>query len=84
MVSVAISSLGCTHLFFIESQLTTVTACSVSIFFQPLDLNSVDYEVWGILQRRVYRSRIRDVDHLKQLLVEEWCQFDQNIIDRAV
>jgi len=48
------------------------------------DPNPVDFEVWGMLQQRVYRSRIRDVDHLKQHLIEEWCCFDQNIIDRAV
>jgi len=50
------------------------------------DLNpvDVDYEVWGVLQQRVYRRRIRDVDHLKQRLIEEWRCFDQNIIDRAV
>jgi len=48
------------------------------------DLNPVDYEVWGVLQRRVYRSRIRDVDQLKQRLIEKWRCFDQNIIDRAV
>jgi len=48
------------------------------------DLNPVDYEVWGVLQQRVYRSRIRDVDHLKQRLIEEWRCFDQNIIDREV
>jgi len=48
------------------------------------DLNPVDYEVWGVLEQRVYRSRIRDVDHLKQRLIEEWCCLDQNIIDRAV
>jgi len=47
------------------------------------DLNPVDYEVWGVLQQRVYRSRIHDVDHLKQRY-EEWRCFDQNIIDRAV
>jgi len=40
--------------------------------------------VWGVLQQRVYRSRIRDVDHLKQRLIEEWLCFDQNINDRAV
>jgi len=44
----------------------------------------VHYEVWGVLQQRVYRSRIRDVDHLKQRLIEEWRCFDQNIIHRAV
>ena len=61
------------------------------VFISPLpwlpnspDLNPVDYEVWGVLQQRVYRSRIRDVDHLKQRLIEEWRCFDQNITDRAV
>jgi len=48
------------------------------------DLNPVDYEVWGVLQQHVYHSRIRDVDHLKQRIIEEWRCFDQNIIDRAV
>jgi len=47
------------------------------------DLNPVDYEVWGVLQQCVCRSRIRDVDHLKQRLIEEWRCFDQNIINRA-
>jgi len=48
------------------------------------DLNPVDCEVWGVLQQRVYRRRIRDVDHLKQRLIEECRCFDQNITDRAV
>jgi len=48
------------------------------------ELNPMDYEVWGVLQQRVYHSRIRDVDQLKQRLIEEWRCFDQNIIDRAV
>ena len=48
------------------------------------DLNPVDYAIWGILQERVYRCQIRDVDHLKERLIEEWRRFDQNIIDRAV
>ena len=62
-----------------------------SDFISPLpwppnspDPNPVDYQVWGVLQQRVYRSRIRDVDHLKQRLIEEWRCFDQNITDRAV
>lgn len=48
------------------------------------DLNPVDYKIWGILQERVYRTRIRDVDHLKERLVEEWTQFDQKIIDGSI
>src|ERR1051325_7171055 len=30
------------------------------------DLNPVDYKIWSVLQERVYRSRIRDVSHLKE------------------
>lgn len=48
------------------------------------DLNPVDYKIWGILQERVYRNRIRDIDHLKERLVEEWSRFDQKIVDHAV
>ena len=131
MVSVAISSLGCTQLFFIEPgvkinvayyrdsllgqhllpairyiagdvytfqqdnapvhQAREIVQFLFKItpdFISPLmwppnspDLNPMDYEVWGILQRH---SRIQDVDHLKQRLAEEWYQFDQNIIERAV
>ena len=56
------------------------------------DLNPVDYEMWGMLQQRVYHRRIRDVDHLKQRLIEEWrCltrtslteQFDSGVFDYA-
>ena len=48
------------------------------------DLNPVDYKIWGALQDRVYRTRIRDIEHLKERLVEEWSHFDQSIIDGAV
>jgi len=48
------------------------------------DLNPVDYKVWSVLQERVYRSQIRDVEHLKVRLVEEWSLFSQNIVDAAV
>jgi inhibitor of nuclear factor kappa-B kinase subunit alpha len=48
------------------------------------DLNPVDYKIWSILQQRVYRTRIRDVQHLKERLVEEWGRFDQDIISEAV
>ena len=49
------------------------------------DLNRVDYEAWSVLQQRVYHSRIRDVDHLKQRSSRSVVNcFDQNIVDRAI
>ena len=34
------------------------------------DLNLVDYRMWGILQERVYRKSVKDVDELKLRLIE--------------
>lgn len=48
------------------------------------DLNPVDYSVWGILQERVYRTRIADIDELKQRLQVEWANLDQSIVTRAI
>ena len=48
------------------------------------DLNPVDYKIWGVLQDRVYRTPVQDVTQLKERLVEEWCHFDQTIIDSAI
>ena len=47
------------------------------------DLNPVDYSIWGILQERVYRSRIHDVKELKRLLME-WRLLDHTIITAAI
>ena len=48
------------------------------------DLNPVDYQIWGKLQERMYRSQIRDVDQLKPRLIAEWKHFYQVVIDEAV
>ena len=32
--------------------------------------NPVDYKIWGIVQQRVYQSRVHDVDQLKQRLLD--------------
>jgi len=48
------------------------------------DLNPVDCSVWSVLQEKVYRSRIADVDELKSRLIDEWAQFDQSIVDVAI
>ena len=48
------------------------------------DLNPVDYKIWGVLQERVYRTKIRDVDELRQRVLTEWDQLDQRVIDKSV
>ena len=37
-----------------------------------------------VLCSRVYKTRIRDVVHLREVLVEEWETFDNGIVKRVV
>jgi inhibitor of nuclear factor kappa-B kinase subunit alpha len=48
------------------------------------DLNPVDYSVWGILQERVYHTRVTSLEELKQRLRTEWATLDHNIIAAAI
>jgi len=48
------------------------------------DLNPVDYSIWGTLQQLVYGRRIRDVEHLKEVLQTCCEQIGQDVIDRAI
>jgi len=47
------------------------------------DLNPVDYKIWGLLQKRVYKTSTKDVDELRCQIAEEWDKLDQRIIDKA-
>ena len=47
------------------------------------DINPVDYKIWSVMQERVYKTRIGDVAHLRERLVE-WAAFDNGIVERAV
>src|SRR6218665_1117305 len=49
-----------------------------------LDLNPFDYSIWSVLQEKVYRSRIANVDELKTCLIDKWARFGQSIVDAAI
>lgn len=48
------------------------------------DLNPVDYSIWGCLQQLVYREPIRDVDHLKRVIIRCWAEINQELVDSAI
>jgi len=50
------------------------------------DLNLVDYSVWSILQEKVYKTRITDLDDLKRRIRIriEWAKLHHVIIAVAV
>jgi len=45
---------------------------------------TVDYELWGVVQKQVYQSRVHDIEELKQRLLYFWHAREQSIIDKAV
>jgi len=48
------------------------------------DLNPVDYKIWGVMQDRVYQKKVKDVNELRELLVEVWAGLQQNVTDDAI
>ena len=42
------------------------------------------YRIWGILQERVYRKSVKDMDELKLRLIEAWSGIQQSVIDHAI
>ena len=64
---------------------------NVSEFFKPenwllnsSDLNPVDYSIWGCSQQLVYGEPIRDVDHLKRVIIRCWDEISLELVDTAV
>ena len=60
--------------------------CQLTILWPPNspDLNPVDYSVWSILQEKVYKTRITDLDDLKCRIRTEWAKLDHAVIAAAV
>jgi len=48
------------------------------------DLNPVDYKIWGVMQDWVYQKKVKDVNELRERLVEVWAGLQQNVIDDAI
>jgi hypothetical protein len=48
------------------------------------DLNPVDYKVWSVLQERVYKTKVHDIEDLRQRILDAWDELDQRIIDASV
>ena len=44
----------------------------------------VDFKIWGCVQERVYQKSMRDVDQLKQSLVEVCSDMQQAVVDAAI
>ena len=48
------------------------------------DLNPVDYKIWGVMQEKIYKTKIRDIEELRERIINAWEEFDQLVIDAAI
>jgi len=48
------------------------------------DFNPVDCKIWGVMQDRVYQKKVKELDELRERLVEGWAGLQQNVIDDAI
>jgi hypothetical protein len=48
------------------------------------DLNPVDYRIWSILQERVYKAKISNIEELKQRNKQDWDEVDLREINKAI
>ena len=48
------------------------------------DLNPMDYTIWSSLARKVYRVKIRNVEHLCERLSQAWNEISQDEIGRVI
>ena len=48
------------------------------------DLNPVDYKIWGVMQQRVYQTKVQNVNDLKRRLINVWADMQQSVIDYAI
>src|ERR1700733_4254338 len=45
------------------------------------DLHPVEYKIWGVTQEKVYKTKIRDIEELRERIINAWEEFDQLVID---
>jgi len=48
-----------------------------------LDLNQIDYKIWGIIQQRVQSTKVQDVKDLTQRLTDAWAGVEESVVQNA-
>jgi len=70
---------------------TIIVAADTPDFISPTlwplnspDLNPVDYKICAVMQEKVYKQKIHNIDELRECIVELWDHLNQYIIDSAI
>ena len=44
----------------------------------------IDYKIWGVMQQRVYGTKICDIYDMQKCFMQTWVDFEQNVIEAAI
>ena len=65
--------------FCIEKHQTSfLQTCGLQTVQISIQLSIQLTEIWAVMQRRVYKTKIHTIDELKQRLIEVWCGLEQS------
>jgi len=48
------------------------------------NLNPVNYKLWSVMQEKVYKKRIKDVDELRLHILTAWDKLDQRASELVI
>ena len=51
---------------------------------ETISLLERDYKIWGVMQQRVYQTKVQNMNDLKRRLINVWADMQQSVIDDAV
>jgi len=78
------------HTAYVQQLNCCIKKCQTSLCPLPKlwptkspDLNSVDYEIWAVMQHHIYQRQIHSVDELKRWFIDVWCTLEWSIFDKA-
>ena len=44
----------------------------------------MDFSIWGYLQQLDFRQKIRNIQHLKDIIIDCWSEISRQFIDGAI
>jgi len=65
--------------------------CNITVAYKQTKIASqlhqngpVHYKIWGVMQKCMHKTKIRDIDDQRKCLTQTWFHFEQDVIDVTI
>jgi len=59
-------------------------SCTPPVASKQTRIGPKDYEIWAVMQHRIYHRQIHSVDEVKRRFIDVWCRLEQLIFDETI